>query len=122
MNFITIGNFILGAPIETKEHIEKTIKFASSLPLDIAGFGPLIYLLGSDLWREAVKSNKIHKDEDVVFADSDRGLSNFTKKDLINYTILAFQRFYFRPSYLFGQIYRSILRNDYSLLIYGLRF
>jgi len=122
MNFITIGNFIFGAPIETKKHIENTIKFASSLPLDIVGFGPLIYIPGSQLYNEAVESNKISKGEDIVYADSRRGLSNFTKDELITYTVLAFQRFYLRPSYLFSQIYRSITRNDYSLLIYGMRF
>ena len=61
-------------------------------------------------------------DEDIVYADSKRGLSNFTKEELITYTILAFQQFYLRPSYIFSQIYRSITRNDYSLLIYGMRF
>ena len=121
MNFVTIGNFLFGAPMETEEHIENTIKFACSLPLDIVGFGPLIYILGSDLWNEAVESNKISKDMDVVFADSSKGLGNFTKKELIEYTIIAFHRFYYRPTYLLGQIYRSILRNDYSLLFYGLR-
>lgn len=121
MNFVTIGNFIFGAPIETEEHIEKTIKFACSLPLDIAGFGPLIYIRGSQLWNEAVESKKISKEKDVVFADSREGLGNFTKKELMEYTIKAFQRFYFRPSYLLSQIYRSMLRNDYSLLLDGLR-
>jgi radical SAM superfamily enzyme YgiQ (UPF0313 family) len=122
MNFITIGNFIFGAPIETKQHIENTINFACSLPLDIVGFGPLIYIPGSQLYNEAVESNKISKDEDIVYADSKRGLSNFSKEELITYTIVAFQQFYLRPSYIFSQIYRSITRNDYSLLIYGMRF
>ncbi len=122
MNFITIGNFIFGAPIETKKHIENTINFACSLPLDIVGFGPLIYIPGSQLYNEAVENNKISKNEDIVYADSRRGLSNFTKEELITFTVLAFQRFYLRPSYIFSQIYRSITRNDYSLLIYGMRF
>lgn len=122
MNFIIIGNFIFGAPMETKEHIEKTIEFACSLPLDIVGFGPLLYIYGSELWNEAVESNKISKDTDIVFADSEKGLGNFTKNELLEYTIIAFQRFYLRPSYFLGQIYRSIKRNDYSLLINGLRF
>ena len=32
------GYFIIGAPIETRKHIEKTIEFAKSLPIDIAIF------------------------------------------------------------------------------------
>ena len=74
------------------------------------------------MWNEAVESNKISKDKDWIFADSEKGLSNFTEKELMDYTIIAFQRFYFRPSYMFSQIYRSMLRNDYSLLYSGLRF
>jgi len=122
MNFITFGNFILGAPIETKEHIENTIKFACSLPLDVAGFGPLAYHMGSDLWKEAVKNNKISSDTNVVFADSEKGLGNFTTKELLDYTTIAFRRFYLRPSYLLGQVYRRMSRSEYSLLFYGLRF
>ena len=105
-----------------KPHIEKTIKFACSLPLDIVSFGPLMYIRGSQLWNEAVESNKISKDTDWAYADSRNGLGNFTKEKIIEYTIDAFQRFYFRPTYLLGQIYRSMSRNDYSLLFSGLRF
>jgi len=121
-NFITIGNFILGAPIETKEHMEKTIKFACSLPLDIAGFGPLIYIRGSQLWDEAVESKKITEDMSLVLAGSEKGLGKLTQKEIFEYIAIAYKRFYSRPTYLLGQIYRGISRNDYSLLFHGLRF
>ncbi len=122
MNFLTVGSFILGAPIETKEHIENTIKFACSLPLDFAGFGPLRYIRGSQLWDEAVENNKIPKDTDKIFyfGYSEQDLGNFTQKELMDYTLEAFQRFYFRPSYMIGQVYRNILRQDFSLLTSGL--
>jgi anaerobic magnesium-protoporphyrin IX monomethyl ester cyclase len=122
IGFITIGNFILGAPIETKDHIEKTIKFACSLPLDIAGFGPLIYIKGSELWAEAVKSKIISKDTPLIIAGSENGLGKLTQKEIGNYISIGFKRFYLRPTYLFGQVYRGMLRNDYRLLFYGLRF
>ena len=122
MNFLTVGSFILGAPIETKEHIENTIKFACSLPLDFAGFGPLRYIRGSQLWDEAVKNNKIPKDTEKIFyfGYSEQDLGNFTQKELMDYTLEAFQRFYFRPSYMIGQVYRTIMRNDFSLISSGL--
>jgi len=122
MNFVTTGNFILGAPIETKEHIEKTIKLACSLPLDIAGFGPLIYIRGAQLWDEAVENKKISKDMSVVLAGSEKGLGKLTQKEIEQYISVGFKRFYLRPTYLLGQIYRSMLRNDYSLLFHGLKF
>ena len=122
MGFFTSASFILGAPIETKQHIEKTIKFACSLPLDIAGFGPLIYIRGSQLWSEAVENGKISSDTFAVIADSRRELGNFTREELVAYIIHAYKSFYLRPTYLLGQTYRNMLRNDYSLLFHGLRF
>jgi radical SAM superfamily enzyme YgiQ (UPF0313 family) len=122
MNFLTIGSFILGAPNETKEHIENTIKFACSIPIDFAGFGPLRYIRGSQLWDEAVENNKIPKDSKEIFyfGYSENGLGNFTQKELMDYTLKAFQSFYFRPSYMIKEVYRSILRNDFSLISSGL--
>lgn len=121
-NFITIGNFIIGAPIETKEHIERTIKFACSLPLDIAGFGPLIYIRGSELWEDAVKCKHISEHISLVYAGSEKGLGILTQQEIFQYISLAYQRFYFNPRFMLTQLYRGVTRNDYSLLIHGLKF
>jgi anaerobic magnesium-protoporphyrin IX monomethyl ester cyclase len=124
MNFVTMGSFIFGAPIETDKHIENSIDFACSLPLDFANFVPLKYIKGSQIWDEAVKNNKISEDSDTFFALSDKndGLGNFTKNELMEYTIKAFYRFYNRPSYFVHQMVRSISRNDFKFLLNGLRF
>jgi len=122
MGFFTTGSFVFGAPFETEQHIEKTIKFACSLPLDIASFGPCRYVMGSQLWNEAVEKGKISSDTYGIIADSRRHLGNFTREELMAYTTQAFKTFYFRPTYLFGQIYRSLKRNDYSLLFNGWKF
>ncbi len=121
MDFITAATFILGAPIETKKHIEKTIDFGCSLPLDIALFIPFNYQMGSEIWFEEVKNKKISKDEYLVPSDSYRGLGNLTQKELEDYKIKAFRQFYLRPSYMLGQIYRAFLRKDFRLLTNGLR-
>jgi radical SAM superfamily enzyme YgiQ (UPF0313 family) len=122
MNFFINATFILGAPIETEQHIKNTIKFACSLPIDVASFIPLRYLMGSQLWNEAVENKKISNDTYAVTADSNKGLGNFPFEELTKYTNQAFKAFYFRPSYLMSEIYRSILRNDYSLLLNGWKF
>lgn len=124
MNFITVGNFIFGAPFETKEHFEKTINFARSLPLDIAFFFPLMYMDGSDLWKDAVKKGVV-SDSSNDFAQvtdlKEYGLSNYTYKQLRNYCNYGVKKFYFRPSYFLKQIYRTTLRRDYRLLSVGLK-
>ncbi|KYK19916.1 hypothetical protein AYK24_04735 [Thermoplasmatales archaeon SG8-52-4] len=122
MSFFTSASFIIGAPIETKQHIENTIRFACSLQLDYASFSPLAYIRGSQLWNEAVENGKISKDTFIVLADSQKNLGNFTREQLITYTFQALKTFYFRPKYILRQMYRNILRNDYSLLFNGLRF
>lgn len=122
MGFFTNATFILGAPIENKEHIENTIKFACSLPLDLAIFGILHYQMGSDLWYEEVKNNKISKDEYMIPIDSRRGLGNFTTEELREYCSEAFRRFYLRPKYLLDQLIRAIARGDIGFLKNGVRF
>ena len=119
MEFFTIGNFILGAPIETKRHIEQTIKFANSIPLDIAVFNPLGYQRGSDLWNEAVKNGKIKKDEKTI-ADSRKGLGNFTPEELEKYCVKATKRFYLRPGYISKQILRCIIEKNSNIIKIGL--
>ena len=122
MDFFIGASFIFGAPMETKNHFENTIKFACSLPLDNAIFVPLIYRMGSSLWTEAVKNKKIQPNQYEVLADSSHNLSNFTEEELIEHTSNAINSFYFRPSYIFEQIFKIFLRKDYSMLIKGIKY
>ena len=122
MNFFVYTSFIIGAPIETKEQIENTIKFACSLPIDLANFGVLTYLIGSPLWIEAVKKKKITPNIYAVIAEKEKNLGNFTKDELINYVIYAYKSFYFRPNYIVAQVYRSFLRSDIRILLNGLKY
>jgi len=122
MNFIIRATFILGAPFETKQHFEKTIQFACSLPLDIAIFRPLSYCPGSVLWDEAVKQGKIMKNENIIIADSERDLSRFTEEELKEFSSYAFKRFYIRPKYIFHEIFKMIRSNDFRLLKVGFNY
>jgi len=122
MGFLTISTFILGgSSIETEKHIENTIKFACSLPLDMAIFLPLYYQMGSSLWTEAVNDNKILKDEYTVIADSRRGLGNFTPEELFEFRDNATRRFYLRPGYIFNQVYLAFKRGNLRLLKNGIK-
>lgn len=122
MDFFIGASFIFGAPMETKNHFKNTIKFACSLPIDNAIFLPLIYRMGPSLWTEAVKNKKIQPNQYEVLADSSHNLSNFTEEELIEHTSNAIKSFYFRPSYIFEQIFKIFLRKDYSMLIKGIKY
>jgi len=121
MGFFTSANFIIGAPIETKGHIDKTIRFARSLPLDNTFFYTLIYLYGSPIWNEAVKEGKIQKDEFWVNPDVKRGLSQFTEEELQNFAKKASNRFYFNPRYLYRLLSKAMKSKDFSYIKAGLR-
>jgi len=118
---VTTGYFIVGAPIETKEHIEKTIEFAKSLPLDLVVFSPFAYLKGSPIWYEALKSGKLKKDEYAVIADVKRGLGNFTEEEMWNWSLKAFKEFYLRPSYILDQVIQAFVRRDFRIVKGGLK-
>ena len=118
--FISYATFILGAPIETKKHLENTIDFACSLPLDAAVFITLRYEMGSSLWIEAVKDKKISENEYCVLADSSRDLGNLSLGEIQKYVWIASSRFYGRPTYLVNQAFRVLVRGDLNMIMYGL--
>jgi radical SAM superfamily enzyme YgiQ (UPF0313 family) len=121
MGFITLGSFILGAPFETDRHIENTIKFACSLPIDLAQFNILGYQAGSILWEEAVKNKKISEEEMFIPASLHRGLGNFSLEKLEEYEQEATERFYLRPLYVINQIYQAFIRQNFVLLRNGIK-
>ena len=112
MGFFLSASLILGAPIETEQHIKNTIKFVLTLPLDTIVARSFYYDMGAELWNEAVKDGKISENEYVVPIDSNRGLGNFTIDEINDYQRKAFKQFYLRPSYIIGQFYRSLKQND----------
>jgi len=124
MGFLTIGSCILGAPIETEKHFQKTIRFAASLPLDLASFFALRYVYGSDIWKEAEKDGKINykKDGHFIYADSSKNLGNFTTDEIIDYTRKGYNRFYYNPLLWFRFFYRSISKREPWLLYVGFKF
>ncbi|OGS40277.1 MAG: hypothetical protein A3K77_01235 [Euryarchaeota archaeon RBG_13_31_8] len=118
IGFFTVGTFILGAPIETKKHIENTIKFACSLPLDAVIFTILTYKYGSPLWDEAVKQGKIKETDDyTVVSDSKKGLGNLTREELEDFYRKAIFNFYLRPGYIASQIKKFLMEKDFEAMI-----
>jgi anaerobic magnesium-protoporphyrin IX monomethyl ester cyclase len=124
MGFLSIGSFILGAPIEKEKHLDQTLKYALSLPLDLVSFLVLRYVYGSDIWYEAEKAGKINyeKDGHFIYADSSKNLGNFTTEELINFTERAYKRFYYNPSLWFRVFFKSIRNMNPKLLFVGLKF
>jgi len=106
--FLTIGNIIFGAPIETDKYIDDSIKFVKKLNLDFAFFYGFNYLKGSKIWEDAFMAGKIEENEMFRPCDSNRGLGNYTPEELRERIKKAFKSFYFNPKYIISQFFRSI--------------
>lgn len=103
---LTLGFFLIGAPGDTVESIEETIKFALELDLDYAQFhktmakpAGVLYeqvkkYTGRDYWREYILGT----------AGEERLPSPWTEvseEEIERLTVKAYRKFYFRPSRLF---------------------
>jgi radical SAM superfamily enzyme YgiQ (UPF0313 family) len=121
MGFLVGGNFIIGAPIETKKHIQDTILFAKSLPLDTVIFNHFAYPWGAPIWHEAVRQGKIDSNEFLVISDSKRGLAKFSAKEIDDLCMKAYRNFFFNPRYWYREIAYSLSNRDFSILDLGLQ-
>lgn len=76
----TVGNFIIGAPMETQKTIDDTFKFILSTPFDQVNIKILDYMIGSKLFEQLplnIRKNKRH-----IFASKENGLNAFSLSDL----------------------------------------
>ncbi|MFQ5646661.1 MAG: B12-binding domain-containing radical SAM protein [bacterium] len=102
---MTRGAFILGLPTETRAETIQTIKFAKSLPLDVAKFALATPYPGTELYNMAVKEG-VDVQEDWSSLSTMTGISRYeasyvprgrTSKELKNLQLRALLEFYLRP-------------------------
>lgn len=70
----TVGNFIVGAPMETDDTIAKTFKYIKQVPLDQVNIKILDYMIGSDLYETL--PDKIKKGRRHIFACKENDLND----------------------------------------------
>ncbi len=116
MNIIAWGNFIFGAPIETKKQLQDTLQFSLSLPLDMAFYRHLSYQRGSKLWKKAVSDQIISEKTDFCYVGSGKTATHFTEKELAEFCQHAFKKFYYRPTYVLREVIRCLKRRDFTIL------
>jgi len=99
------GFFILGFPGETREDIEKTLRFSRELPLHRATFHAFIPLPGAEIWKEMEASGELGRVnwERYFFWAGAYVPQGLTRSELKRLHRKAFLLFYLR--------YRIILQN-----------
>lgn len=116
----TLAFFMFGNPGETKETIEKTIKFAKELKPNLAFFNSLIPYPGTEVYDKYYKSkfedSEKWKDFVAIGVNPVVELENLSARDIQKYVYQANTQFYLRPLHMLHLI--SHLRNFSELKVY----
>ncbi len=119
--------FIFGMPSETKDTIQETIDFATSVPIDVATFYTLTLYPGNDLYEEIKSQGKLLHEDYTQYnpiIDKDKTMFAYipdalTAQDLKNAVSTAYRKFYFRPDYVFKQILKMNSLEDVKRNVRG---
>jgi len=115
----THGFFIFGSPLDTKQTIVKTIKFAKKLKLDYASFNIFVPYPGTESFMMLEKENQI-KTRD--WSKYDQSLNElvyrhkfFKNKDIQKLIKKAYREFYLNPQFIIRRFLKDI-KNPASLI------
>ncbi len=82
IGLFTVGNFIVGAPMETEETINNTFQYATDTPFDQVNIKTLDYMAGSELYSSLPK--EITDLKRHLFACKENNLNKFSITELRN--------------------------------------
>ena len=112
------GSFIVGAPDETKEEIQNTIKFAKKIPIDFPQFNILGVFPGTDIWNEFEANGLLKEGEywETGIAVSEICPTAVPLNEIKQMVHEAFYHFIRRPSFVLEQIART-LKSSYRMKV-----
>ncbi len=107
------GDFIIGAPGETRESIRRTVDFAKKYPIDAATFHLFTPFLGSRFAKDVATEGRLrHRDFDYyrVFVDPKTARlpyvpEGFTQEEILGEIVKAHREFYLRPRFLLRNLF-----------------
>ena len=108
---MVLGNFIVGAPIETREEIIDTLNFSMKLDIDFPQFHILGIIPGNWIWERMVEEKRINPDECWEVGTAVLPIDLNELMMLIRET---HKKFMLRPKYISQQIYKT-LKSSYRL-------
>jgi anaerobic magnesium-protoporphyrin IX monomethyl ester cyclase len=109
MNAI-VASFIVGAPAETREEIENTLRFAQKIPIDFPQFNILGVFPGMDIWEE-LKAKGVLKEEEYWETGawaSEMSPDTLSPEEIRLLIEKHFNAFLIRPEYIFNEALRTV--------------
>ena len=124
LGYCAQGFFLVGFPGETKEDLDKTLKFAMSLPLDRISVNPVIPLPGSRIYSELVGSGHLDP-ETTDWASFNRfdwfPYTGVSREELARFIRKINFRFYIRPKQILKILFRIRSWSELEGLFLGFR-
>jgi radical SAM superfamily enzyme YgiQ (UPF0313 family) len=120
---VIVGSFILGAPNETRQEIQNTLKFAEKLRVDIPQFNILAAFPGTDIWEELKMKDFLNEDQHW---ETGVLVPNFSPdavpcEEIERIIHENYRHFLLRPSYILSQGLRMVTSSyRFNLLINNL--
>ncbi len=100
-----LANFIVGAPIETREEIIETLNFSMKLDIDFPQFHILGIIPGNWIWDQMVQEKKINPDESWEVGTA---VLPIPLSELMERIRETHRKFMLRPSYISRQIAKTL--------------
>jgi len=115
----TKGFFMIGHPLETRETIEETIRFAKRIDLDDFDINKFTPFPGSEINKIANKYGKFDNDwEKMNLLQTVFVPFSLTKRDIEYYSRKALREFYLRPNIIFSHL--RLLTKDPVRMFYNI--
>ena len=111
---IIVGSFIVGAPTETRQEIENTLKFALETPLDVPQYNILGIFPGMAIWDEFKEKGFLTDEQEREHWEMGVAVSKIHEETVPHREIKALIRHYYRkffirrPNFLLEQLARTI--------------
>lgn len=106
--------FMLGNPGETEETMKQTINFAIELSPDIVVFNIVVPYPGTEMYDWAKKNGYLLSAgwEKYDLANVIMRLPSLSAERIRHYYHIAYRKFYLRPSYIAGRLFKMRSLND----------
>jgi radical SAM superfamily enzyme YgiQ (UPF0313 family) len=120
------GCFVIGAPGETQESVDKTIRFSTQLPIDTIQFSGLCAYPGTEFYNWCKENNYIVAKDWKEWVDDrkeQRAIIDYPRLSCSSMNKIvdrALYSFYLRPSYIFSQVMRPKSFHDIKARLKGL--
>jgi anaerobic magnesium-protoporphyrin IX monomethyl ester cyclase len=113
---VIVTSFILGAPNETREEIQNTLKFAQKLQADIPQFNILSTFPGTDIWEELKMQGVLDEEEywETGVLVPEVSPDAVPCEEIERSIHKSYRHFLIRPSYILTQLFK-ISKSSYRL-------